>query len=105
MGTVERKAEGWLDNEILNKQVTQIRDSAAELLDHIGGAIASGRAGSKAETRPPKAARASRSGGTVDAPGKAHRPPAQSARGAKHSNQTIAKVKGAQTMRRGDRRG
>jgi hypothetical protein len=52
-----------------------------------------------------KTARATRSGGTVDAPGKAHRPRAASARGAKHSNQMVAKIKGAQTMRRGDRRG
>src|SRR5438094_7078164 len=87
IGTVERKTEGWLDREALNRQVTEIRDRAAELLDHLGGAITSGRARSNAETKPPKTARTSRSGGTVDAPGKAHRPKAASARGAKHSNQ------------------
>jgi hypothetical protein len=59
-------------------------------------------AAGKAQT---KTARATRSGGTVDAPRKAHRPQAASARGAKHSNQVIAKIKGAQTMRRGNRRG
>ena len=105
IGTVERKAEGWLDREALNRQVTQIRDGATELLDHLGGAIESGRTGAKADAKPPKAARASRSGATVDAPGKAHRPRAKSARGVKHSNQTVAKIKGAQTMRRGNRRG
>ena len=52
-----------------------------------------------------KTARAGRSGGIVDAPGKTHRPPPKSARGVKHSNQTVAKIKGAQTMRRGNRRG
>jgi len=46
-----------------------------------------------------------RSGGAVDAPGKTHRKPAASARGAKHSDQTISKIKGAKTMRRGNRRG
>jgi hypothetical protein len=59
-------------------------------------------AAGKAQT---KTARTNRSGGTVDAPGKAHRPQAASARGAKHSNQIVAKIKGAQTMRRGNRRG
>ena len=105
IGTVEGKAEGLLDRDALNKQVTQIRDGASELLDHLGGAIAAGRAESAADTKPPKAARAARSGGTVDAPGKTHRPRAQSARGAKHSDQTISKIKGAKTMRRGNRRG
>jgi hypothetical protein len=52
-----------------------------------------------------KSASPGRSGGTVDAPGKTHRKPAASARGAKHSDQTVAKIKGAQTMRRGNRRG
>ena len=105
IGTVERKTEGWLDRDALNRQVTQIRDGAAELLDHLGGAIESGRSGAKDEAKPPKAARASRSGGSVDAPRKKHRPRAESARGVKHSNQTVAKIKGAQTMRRGNRRG
>ena len=104
IGTVERKAEGWLDSEALNKQVVQIRDSANALLDHLGGAIASGRSEAKPQaTRAP--APAGRSGGTVDAPGKAHRKPAPSASGVKHSDETISKIKGAKTMRRGQRRG
>jgi hypothetical protein len=52
-----------------------------------------------------KSASPGRSGGTVDAPGKTHRKPTASARGAKHSDQTVAKIKGAQTMRHGNRRG
>jgi hypothetical protein len=59
-------------------------------------------AAGKAQT---KTTRTTRSGGAADAPGKAHRPPAASARGVKHSNQIVAKIKGAQTMRRGNRRG
>ena len=105
IGTVEGKAEGLLDREALNKQVTQIRDGATELLDHLGGAIAAGRSESTADAKPPKAARAVRGGGNVDAPGKTHRPRPKSARGVKHSNQTVAKIKGAKTMRRGNRRG
>ena len=106
IGTVESKAEGWLDQKTLNRQVEQIRDSASELLEHLGGAIESGRAATRPaaapETPPPPAGR---SGGTVDAPRKAHRKRAQSVRGAKHSDQTVAKIKGAKTMRRGHRRG
>lgn len=105
IGTVERKTEGWLDREALNKQVVQIRDSANELLDHLAGAIASGRNASAAEPSSSKVSRMSRSGGTVDAPGKSHRKRTVSARGVKHSDQTISKIKGAKTMRRGNRRG
>jgi len=106
IGTVESKADGWLDQKTLNRQVEQIRDSASELLEHLGGAIESGRAAPRPaatpETPPPPAGR---SGGTVDAPRKAHRTRAQSVRGAKHSDQAVAKIKGAKTMRRGHRRG
>ena len=104
IGTAERKTEGWFDQKALNVQVQQIRDSASALLEHLGGAIESGRAAANpATTQKPRAA--GRSGGTVDAPGKAHRKRAPTARGARHSDQTVAKVKGAKTMRRGHRRG
>jgi hypothetical protein len=46
-----------------------------------------------------------RSGGTVDAPGKAHRKPGPNTRGAKHSDQMIAKVGAEKVMRRPQRRG
>ena len=109
IGTVESKAEGWFDQKTLNRQVEQIRDSASELLEHLGGAIESGRAAARpAATTPPTPEApppAGRSGGTVDAPRKAHRQRAKSVRGAKHSDETVAKIKGAKTMRRGQRRG
>jgi len=80
------------------------KDSASELLEHLSGAIESGRAATNpAMTQKPRSA--SRSGGTVDAPRKAHRKRAPTARGTKHSDQTVAKIKGAKTMRRGHRRG
>jgi hypothetical protein len=47
---------------------------------------------------------AGRSGGTIDAPGKTHRKRPPSTRGVKHSDQTISKITGAKTMRRGHRR-
>ena len=110
IGTAESKAEGWFDQKTLNRQVEQIRDSASELLEHLGGVIESGRAATRPAAAKPAATTgtpppAGRSGGTVDAPRKAHRQRAKSVRGAKHSDQTVAKIKGAKTMRRGNRRG
>ena len=46
-----------------------------------------------------------RSGGAVDAPGKAHRKPGPSTRGAKHSDQMIPNAEVEKMMRRPQRRG
>jgi hypothetical protein len=106
IGTVESKSERWMDQKALSDQLTQIRDGAVDLLNHLGSALASGRAAAKPQKPQRKASTpAGRSGGTVDAPGKTHRKKAKGARGAKHSDETISKIKGAKTMRRGDRRG
>src|SRR5258705_1145536 len=105
IGTAESRAEGWFEQKALNRQVEQIRDSASELLEHLGGAIESGRAAARPAATPATPPPAGRSGGTVDAPRKAHKQRAQSVRGARHSDETVAKVKGAKTMRRGHRRG
>lgn len=115
MGTVERRTEGWLDQEALRNQVAQIRDEAAELMNHFGEAVSSGRSaanpaktGSKAEAASASNAATARSGGAVDAPGKAHRKPAPSTRGAnraERSSQTVSKIVAAKTMRRPQRRG
>ena len=50
IGTVEAKTEGWFEQKKLNRQVEQIRDGASELLEHLGGAIESGRAATKRRT-------------------------------------------------------
>lgn len=108
VGTVESKTEGWLDQKALNRQVTEIRDGAAELLNHLGGAIAKGRAATNpagAKRGTAKDTSADRSGGTVGAPGKTHRKRGESTRGAKHSDQMISKAGAAKTMRRPQRRG
>jgi hypothetical protein len=55
IGTVEHKAEGWLDEDALRSRVQQIRDSASELLEQLGGAIETGRA--KAKSAKAKAAK------------------------------------------------
>ncbi len=49
LGTVQAKAEGWLDRDVILKEVGRIRDGAADLLAHVNRASASARkAGAKA---------------------------------------------------------
>jgi hypothetical protein len=83
VGTVQAKAEGWLDPKALSDQVARVRDSAASLLQQIGAPAeqkaepatsgGSGRASIATIDRGRKAG--GRSGGVVDAPGKKHRKP------------------------------
>ena len=70
-GTIQAKADGWMDRETLNKQIASVRDGAAELIKHLGVGV------KKAKKKPATTAHAAkgRSGGTVDAPGKKHRKP------------------------------
>jgi hypothetical protein len=71
VGTVQARAEGWLDRKELSKEVGRIRDSAASLLDEMNRKFtAQRRAAAKTGT---SATRLSR--GPVDAPGKRHRKP------------------------------
>jgi hypothetical protein len=106
VGTVESKTEGWLDQKALNTQLTQIRDGATELLNHLGEALKSGRAATAPKKKQPEPTTSrGRSGGTVDAPGKTHRKRGESTRGAKHSNQMIPKAAVEKMMRRPQRRG
>ena len=37
VGTVQAKAEGWMDRDALNAQIAGVRDSAAVLLEQLGG--------------------------------------------------------------------
>ena len=41
LGRVQKKADGWLENEALRQQVSQIRDGAAELLKQVNKSAAS----------------------------------------------------------------
>ena len=94
LGRVQAKADGWVENDALREQVTQIRDGAANLLKRVNDASAAARqsvaklapTSPQENPAPPKRperdgkAAARRSGGTVDAPGKRHRkPPPQQA--------------------------
>jgi hypothetical protein len=81
VGTVQAKAEGWLDRDALNEQITHVRDSASALLEQLGAqkitklqtATTSKR--TAGTTVAPAAGNRGRSGGVVDAPGKKHRKP------------------------------
>ena len=107
IGTVESKTGRWInqDQKAFRDQLTQLRDGAAELLSHLGGALSAGRDAAKRQKKQSKATPVGRSGGTVDAPGKTHRKMAKGTRGAKHSDERISKIKAAKTMRRSQRRG
>ena len=43
VGTVQVKAEGWLDCDALRAQISGVRDSASKLLDQLGGGSVEGR--------------------------------------------------------------
>jgi len=85
VGTVQAKAEGWMDRDALNRQIAGVRDSASELLEEMKTTVSAATPGSKAAG--PSTARRTgvatsasgrnqgRSGGVVDAPGKTHRKP------------------------------
>jgi hypothetical protein len=110
VGTVQAKAEGWLDREALKEQISRVRDSASALLEQLGvqktapNATRTQRPGSKNT-----GATRGRSGGAVDAPGKKHRKPTAnvsrqnaSARANAADTSRIAKMKAANA---GQRRG
>lgn len=70
VGTVQVKAEGWLDRAVLTKEIGRIRDGAADLLAHLNAEDTLQR---KAPARPTATASTKRGRGPVDAPGKRHR--------------------------------
>jgi hypothetical protein len=69
-GTVQTKAEGWMDRESLNRHLSSIRDGAADLLRQLtqGTGLKNRSTGTSSGERS-----ARRSRGPVDAPGKKHR--------------------------------
>lgn len=96
-GTLQAKAEGWLDRETLNRQIASVRDGASDLLEQIEGGAA------KASKKKLAAAVArggtkGRSGGVVDAPGKKHRKPMPTDPGANIADSQAAKMRTAKTM-------
>jgi hypothetical protein len=76
VGTVQAKAEGWLDRDALKEQLSHIRDSASALLEQLG--VQTGATSKQAVKSTANAGNRGRSGGVVDAPGKKHRKPTPS---------------------------
>jgi hypothetical protein len=103
VGTIQAKAEGWMDRETLHKQLVSVRDGAAHLLEQLAG-------GAAAATKKEPAAAAARgakkrgSGGVVDAPGKKHRKQAPPDPGANIARSQAAKMRTAMTMVKTNRR-
>jgi hypothetical protein len=105
VGTVQAKAEGWLDTRTLTDEVSRVRDSAASLLQQLEAAAQSAteRIASAGRAVRPSAAPSDRgakvvgrSGGAVDAPGKKHRKPtANTPLRANAADGRLAKMKSA----------
>jgi hypothetical protein len=67
VGTVQAKTSGWLDRESLGKELTRIRDGAAQLLDQVSpAALTRGKAAPKRAKKAPLPSQRRR--GPVDAP-------------------------------------
>ena len=96
-GTVQAKAEGWIDREAVNKQIATARDAAADLLDQLADAANASRKSTVEAARKSKDAKG-RSGGVVDAPGKKHRKQPPSDPGANRADSQAAKMRTAKTM-------
>ena len=95
-GTLQAKAEGWMDRETLNRQIASVRDGAAHLLEQLAGGA------TKASKNPAAAAvregNKGRSGGVVDAPGKKHRTAAPTDPDATIADSQADKIRMAKTM-------
>jgi hypothetical protein len=104
VGTIQTKAEGWMDREMLNKQIAGVRDSAADLLDHLAGGATNASKKMPAAVAAPRGKNKGRSGGVVDAPGKKHRKPMPTDPGATIVDSQVAKMRTAMTMVKTNRR-
>jgi hypothetical protein len=102
-GTIQAKAEGWMNREMLNKQLASVRDGAADLLAQLAGGMS--KAAEKKPAAPATRGRnTGRSGGVVDAPGKKHRKRKPTGPGASLANSQAAKMRMAKTMVKTNRR-
>ena len=100
LGTVQGKAEGWLERQTLKDDLINVRDSAARLLEQLTGGSPTASSKKSAKKKAGGSASKGRSGGVVDAPGKRHRKPVPSV-GGRVDDSRIAKVKIAKESKRG----
>jgi hypothetical protein len=102
-GTIQAKAEGWMDGETLNRRIASVRDGAAELLEQLARS-ATNAAESKPATAGMRGKNKGRSGGVVDAPGKKHRKPSRPIQTRALAGSQAAKMRMARTMVKTNRR-
>jgi hypothetical protein len=102
-GTVQAKAEGWMDRETLREQIASVRDGAADLLEQLAAGTAT-VSKKKPAAAPARGGNKGRSGGRVDAPGKKHRRPMPTDPGARIADSQAAKLRKAKTMQKTNRR-
>ncbi|HEX8028870.1 MAG TPA: hypothetical protein VF491_10435 [Vicinamibacterales bacterium] len=126
VGTVQAKTDGWLDNETLKQQMTQIRDGASQLLEQVNRAgAAAGESATKLATaaksampampvmpatkakkaeaakREAAAQKRQQSRKAVAAPGKKHRKPPPQDKGQRGMGATAMKKQGVRTFAAG----
>ena len=102
VGTVQAKAEGWMDRDALNKQIAGVRDGAADLLEQLSDGVtkvtgAASKATGIGAAEAPAATNSStrRNRGAVDAPGKKHRKPAPKIRAPSPPMPAASNMRGA----------
>lgn len=97
VGTVQAKAEGWLDRDALRAQISTVRDSASELLNQLGG----GTPKAAAASRPPSRTSAGNAAESTKAgaKGKAAAKPKTSAKGRVASKARASSTSGAATAK------
>jgi hypothetical protein len=96
-GTLQAKAEGWMEREMLNRQIVSVRDGAADLLEQLAGSVTKAPKSKPVAAATPKATQP-RSRGAVDAPGKKHRAPMAPDPDASLADSQAAKMRAAQPM-------
>lgn len=108
LGNMQRRADGWMESEAFQQQVSQIRDGASQVLEQVNRARSAagksavrlanaakermpGAAARKAQAEKKQAAEAKRlqSRKKVAAPGKKHRKPPPQVKVDRHASQRV----------------
>jgi hypothetical protein len=104
-GTLQMKAEGWMDRETLNRRIGTVHDAAAHLLEQLAGGGGTTKAPKKkTDVAAVRRGNKGRSGGAVDAPGKKHRKAAPTDPDANIADSQADKMRMAKTMAKTYRR-
>jgi hypothetical protein len=101
-GTLQAKADGWMQRETLQTQIASVRDGAAELLEQLAGGVT--KASNETPAAKGRRGTTGRSGGVVDAPGKTHRQPRPRDPDASLADSQAAKMRTAMPMTKTNRR-